>query len=82
MFYFNRSEKILRLFITTISLLSVISFGHALAGYGRSLFGVPMRLDYVIGGLIGGFLCGGLAMILWYSKRKDFFVEEDRNDEI
>ena len=63
----------MRLFITTLSLLCVISFGYALAGYGRSLFGESVRLDYVVGGLGAGIVFGGLAMILWYWKRKDFF---------
>ncbi|MBQ6972749.1 MAG: hypothetical protein IJP86_10410 [Synergistaceae bacterium] len=63
----------MRLFITTLSLLCLISFGYALAGYGRTLFGMSMRLDYVIGGLIAGIIFGGLAMGLWYWKRKDFY---------
>lgn len=63
----------MRLFITTLSLLSVIGFGYALAGYGSTLFGESMRTDYVIGGLGAGFICGGLAMFLWYRHRKDFF---------
>lgn len=63
----------MRLFITTLSLLCVISFGYALAGYGTSLFGNAVRLDYVIGGLCAGFFFGGLAMLLWYKKRNDFF---------
>lgn len=67
----------MRLFITTLSLLCVISFGYALAGYGRSLFGAGVRMDYVIGGLSAGFIFGGLAMGLWYWKRKDFFDDED-----
>ena len=63
----------MRLFITTLSLLCVISFGYALAGYGSSLFGGGVKMDYVIGGLSGGLIFGGLAMGLWYWKRKDFF---------
>ena len=66
----------MRLFITTLSLLCLISFGYALAGYGRSLFGESIRLDYVVGGLVAGFIFGGLAMALWYWKRKDFYEEE------
>ena len=64
-----------RLFITTLSLLCLIAFGYALAGYGRSLFGESVRLDYVVGGLGAGFVFGGLAMALWYWKRKDFYDE-------
>ncbi|MBR1486674.1 MAG: hypothetical protein IJ597_05405 [Synergistaceae bacterium] len=63
----------MRLFITTLSLLSVIGFGYALAGYGSSLIGGEIKIDYVINGLSAGFLCGGLAMFLWYRHRKDFF---------
>ena len=48
----------MRLFITTLSLLSIISFGYALAGYGTSLMGNEIRFDYVVSGLSGGFFCG------------------------
>ncbi len=67
----------MRLFITTLSLLSMIGFGYALAGYGTSLLGNPIRVDYVIKGLVGGIICGGLALILWYRHRKDFFDYAD-----
>ncbi len=63
----------MRLFVTTLSLLSVIGFGYALAGYGTSLLGNPVRMDYVIFGLGGGFVSGGIALGLWYWKRKEFF---------
>ena len=63
----------MRLFITTLSLLSVIGFGYALAGYGSSLIGGEIKIEYVVNGLAAGFLCGGLAMFLWYRHRKDFF---------
>lgn len=69
----------MRLFITTLSLLCVISFGYALAGYGSSLFGGGVKLDYVIGGLGAGLAFGGFAMILWYWKRNEFY-ENDEND--
>ena len=66
----------MRLFITTLSLFCVISFGYALAGYGSSLFGDgSINLDYVVGGLGAGIFFGGLAMFLWYRHRKDFFEE-------
>lgn len=71
----------MRLFITTLSMLSVIAFGYALAGYGSSLFGEAVKLDYVAGGLGAGFLFGGLAMLLWYRHRKDFFDYEDDHPE-
>ncbi|MBQ7559964.1 MAG: hypothetical protein IJT20_06930 [Synergistaceae bacterium] len=66
----------MRLFITTLSLLCVIAFGYALAGYGSSLMGGAINTDYVIKGLGAGAVCGGLAMILWYRHRKDFFDED------
>ncbi|MBR1437121.1 MAG: hypothetical protein IJ697_01205 [Synergistaceae bacterium] len=69
----------MRLFITTLSLLCVISFGYALAGYGSSLFGGGIRTDYVIGGLGAGLIFGGLAMFIWYRKRKDFYDYDDNN---
>ena len=72
----------MRLFITTLSLLSVIGFGYALAGYGTSLLGNPVRTDYVVLGLGAGFVLGGLAMGLWYWKRKDFFDYEDDNNAV
>ena len=75
---FRRREKFMRLFITTLSLLSVIGFGYALAGYGTSLLGNPIRADYVFNGLCSGFGFGLVALGLWYWKRKDFFdYEED-----
>ena len=63
----------MRLFITTLSLLSVIAFGYALAGYGSSLAGGAINTDYVIKGLGAGAFFGGLAMLLWYKHRNDFF---------
>ena len=67
----------MRLFITTLSLLSIIGFGYALAGYGTSLLGNPVRADYVINGLSGGFFFGLTALGLWYWKRKEFFDYDD-----
>ena len=71
----------MRLFITTLSLLCVISFGYALAGYGSSLFGGGVKLDYVIGGLGAGLIFGGLAMALWYWKRNDFYENDLTQEE-
>ncbi|MCR5346998.1 MAG: hypothetical protein K6E38_04405 [Fretibacterium sp.] len=65
----------MRLFITTLSLLSVIAFGYALAGYGRTLFGQPVKMDYVLLGLLGGFVCAGLSLWLWRRNRDKFFEE-------
>ena len=72
----------MRLFITTLSLLSIIGFGYALAGYGTSLLGNPVRTDYVINGLCSGFFCGLLALGLWYWKRKDFFDYDNDSQNI
>ena len=72
----------MRLFITTLSLLSVIGFGYALAGYGTSLLGNPVRADYVVLGLGAVFVCAGVALGLWYWKRKDFFDYEDDNNAV
>ena len=69
----------MRLFITTLSLLSLIGFGYALAGYGTSLLGNPIRIDYVINGLLSGIICGGLALFFWYRHRKDFYDYDDEN---
>ena len=84
MIYYNcnrlrEAEIFMRLFITTLSLLSMIGFGYALAGYGTSLLGNPVRTDYVINGLAAGFACALLALGLWYWKRKDFFDYDDDN---
>ena len=64
----------MRLFITTLSMLSVIAFGYALAGYGGSLFGYPLRMDYILCGLAAGFAFAAAAMWLWYRRREDFFI--------
>ena len=75
--------KFMRLFITTLSLLSVIGFGYALAGYGTSLLGNAVRSDYVVNGLAAGFACGGIALGLWYWKRKEFFdYDNDDHDSL
>ena len=71
----------MRLFITTLSMFSVISFGYALAGYGGTLFGREARLDYIIFGLLLGFAFAGTALWLWYKHREDFFVEIDESGE-
>ncbi|MBQ9564653.1 MAG: hypothetical protein IJU98_03595 [Synergistaceae bacterium] len=63
----------MRLFITTLSLFSVIAFGYALAGYGGTLFGRPVRMDYILWGLGAGFAFAGLAIGLWRRHREDFF---------
>lgn len=65
----------MRLFITTLSLFSVISFGYALAGYGGSMFGGRMRMDYVLWGLLAGFAFAGLALWLWSRHKAEFFLD-------
>ena len=66
----------MRLFITTLSLFSVIAFGYALAGYGGTLFGLPARMDYVLWGLVLGFGFAAAALWLWYRHRIDFFLPD------
>lgn len=70
----------MRLFITTLSMFSVISFGYALAGYGGTLFGREMQINYIIFGLGLGFLFAGTALWLWYKHREDFFMEIDEGE--
>ena len=65
----------MRLFITTLSMGSVIAFGYALAGYGGSLFGREVRVDYISLGLLLGFAFAGLALWLWYRHREEFFFD-------
>ncbi|MBR1672418.1 MAG: hypothetical protein IJ702_05780 [Fretibacterium sp.] len=67
----------MRLFITTLSLFSVIAFGYALAGYGRTMFGQAARMDYILLGLLGGFGFAALALWLWYRHRDEFFFKDD-----
>ena len=67
----------MRLFITFLSMGSVISFSYALAGYGGRLFDKG-RADYVVFGLLGGFLFAGLALYLWKKNLPSFFlIQED-----
>lgn len=54
----------MRLFITTLSMSSVIAFGYALAGYAGYAFGHG-RKDYIVIGIIAGVLTGSLALWLW-----------------
>ena len=72
----------MRLFITTLSMLSVFAFGYALAGYGSSFFGNAIRMDYVIFGLSIGFITAGLALFLWYRHRNEFFDYESEEPEV
>lgn len=72
----------MRLFITTLSLLSVIAFGYALAGYGGSLVGYGVKTDYIIYGLGGGILCALLALLLWYRNRKYFYDYDEHSEDL
>lgn len=54
----------MRLFITVLSMTSLIAFGYALAGYAGYALGHGRR-DYVVLGLFLGTLTGVLALWLW-----------------
>ena len=54
----------MRLFITVLSMISVIAFGYALAGYAGYALGRG-REDYIVLGLALGFLTGSLSLWLW-----------------
>ena len=71
----------MRLFIITLSLLSIISFGHALAGYGRTLFGLAMNVNYVVFGLAGGIAFGLIALWLYYRHKNEFYINNDYEHE-
>lgn len=67
----------MRLFITTLSMFSVIAFGYALAGYGSGFFGGAYRMDYILLGLLMGFAFAGLSLWLWRRHRDEFFISAD-----
>lgn len=73
----------MRLFITTLSMFSVIAFGYALAGYGGGVFGGQYRGAYVGWGLALGFAFAGVALLLWNAHKDEFFVDgtEPRGDD-
>lgn len=54
----------MRLFITMLSMTSVIAFGYALAGYAGHVLGHG-RKDYIVLGLALGLLSGTLSLWLW-----------------
>ena len=70
----------MRLFIITLSLLSIISFGHALAGYGRTLFSLPVNVNYVAFGLSGGVIFGLIALWLYCRHKKEFYINDDEHE--
>lgn len=65
----------MRLFITTLSMFCVISFGYALAGYGGGVLSGNYRADYITLGLLLGFAFGGSAMWLWNKHKAEFFTD-------
>ena len=64
----------MRLFITVLSMTSVIAFGYALAGYAGYALGRG-REDYIVLGLALGFLTGSLSLWLW-KRWMPLFLEE------
>ena len=70
----------MRLFITLLSMGSVIAFGYALAGYGGTLVGKG-RPDYVVTGLVAGIFCAVAALFLWKKNMHRFLLEEAETPE-
>ena len=69
----------MRLFITMLSMISVIAFGHALAGYAGYILGHG-RKDYIVLGLALGFLSGAFSLWLW-RRWMPRFLEDAQNQE-
>ncbi len=69
----------MRLFITLLSMGSVIAFGYALAGYAGYAFG-HVRLGYIVYGLLLGILMGALSFWLWRQWMPLFFMEESESE--
>ena len=60
-----------------LSILSVVAFGHALAGFGVKLLGMEINYQYLFGGLAGGIISAILALWLWKLwLRKEGIVEK------
>lgn len=70
----------MRLFITVLSMISVIAFGYALAGYAGYALGRG-REDYIVLGLALGFLTGSLSLWLWKRWMPLFLEEADPGEE-
>ena len=69
----------MRLFITILSMTSVIAFGYALAGYAGYALGRG-RKDYIVLGLALGFLTGSLSLWLWKRWMALFLEETDSGE--
>lgn len=70
----------MRLFITLLSMGSVIAFGYALAGYAGHALGRG-RTDYIVYGLALGVLMGALALWLWRRWMPRFLEEPESESE-
>lgn len=70
----------MRLFITLLSMGSVIAFGYALAGYAGYALGHG-RPDYIVYGLALGGLMGALSLWLWRRWMPRFLEELESESE-
>lgn len=66
----------MRLFITVLSMGSVISFGYALAGYGSRFLGGE-RSGNVFLWLGLGVLLAAFALLLWKRVGENYILKED-----
>lgn len=64
----------MRVFILALSIICVVLYGYALAGYVGYSFGRG-RADYVMWGLSLGTFCGVAALYLW-KKWMPLYLEE------
>ena len=73
----------MRLIILMLSILSVVAFGHALAGFGVKLLGMEINYPYLIGGLLGGTISAILAIYLWklWLRKEAMLAEQMQQNE-